>query len=99
MLPKALKTCPKSNKSPNLVTLLATYLQKIVLFTSGGKIIKIKSRLKDFCVKNQILGSGVAQLVDQSLPIPEARGSNPVVGKIYLYLTFVYCQLYIKKTK
>ena len=30
------------------------------------------------------LGSGcVAQLVERSLPIPEVRGSNPVIGKIY----------------
>ena len=27
----------------------------------------------------------VAQLVEQSLPTPEVRGSNPVIGKIYLY--------------
>ena len=25
----------------------------------------------------------VAQLVEWSLPIPEVRGSNPVIGKIY----------------
>ena len=25
----------------------------------------------------------VAQLVERSLPIPEVRGSNPVIGKIY----------------
>ena len=32
-----------------------------------------------------ILGSGcVAQLVEWSLPIPEVRGSNPVIGKILL---------------
>ena len=41
----------------------------------------------------------VAQLVERSLPIPEVRGSNPVIGKIYLYWTFVYCQLCIEKTK
>ena len=40
----------------------------------------------------------VAQLVERSLPIPEVRGSNPVIGK-NLYWTFVYCQLCIKKTK
>ena len=39
----------------------------------------------------------VAQLVERSLPIPEVRGSNPVIGKIYW--TFVYCQLCIEKTK
>ena len=27
------------------------------------------------------LGSGVAQLVEGLLPIPEVRGSNPVIGK------------------
>ena len=26
IMPKALKSCPKSNKSPNLVTLLASYI-------------------------------------------------------------------------
>ena len=26
----------------------------------------------------------VAQLVDQSLPTPEIRNSNPVIGKIYI---------------
>ena len=25
----------------------------------------------------------VAQLVEQSLPIPEVRGSNPVIGNLY----------------
>ena len=45
-----------------------------------------------------ISGSGcVAQLVERSLPIPEIRGSNPVIGKIYW--TFVYCQLCVEKTK
>ena len=28
----------------------------------------------------------VAQLVEWSLPIPEVRGSNPVIRKIYLFL-------------
>ena len=42
----------------------------------------------------------MAQLVERSLPIPEVRGSNPVIGKIlYLYWTFVYCQLCFEKTK
>ena len=26
----------------------------------------------------------VAQLVKRSVPIPEVRGSNPVIGKIYI---------------
>ena len=42
----------------------------------------------------------VAQLVEQLLPIPEVHGSNPVIGKtLYIYRTFVYCQLCIEKTK
>ena len=45
------------------------------------------------------LGSGVAQLVERSLPIPEVRSSNLVIGKNCLYWTFVYCQLCIEKMK
>ena len=41
----------------------------------------------------------MAQLVERSLPIPEVRGSNPVIAKIYLYRTFVSCQLCIEKTQ
>ena len=40
----------------------------------------------------------VAHLVEQLLPTPEFCGSNPVIGK-NLYWTFVYCQLFIEKTK
>ena len=39
----------------------------------------------------------VAQLVERSLPIPEVRGLNPVIGKNLF--TVVYCQLCIEKTK
>ena len=47
----------------------------------------------DWLLKVFNLGSGcVAQLVERLLPIPEDRGSNPVIGKIYLYWTYVYCQ-------
>ena len=42
----------------------------------------------------------VAQLVEWSLPIPEVRGSNPVIGKnLFIYWTFVFCQLCVEKTK
>ena len=41
----------------------------------------------------------VAQFVEWLLSIPEVRGSNPVIGKIYLYWKLVYCQLCIEKTK
>ena len=42
----------------------------------------------------------VAQLVEQSLPIPKVRGSFPVIGKnLFIFWTFVYCQLCVEKTK
>ena len=47
-------------------------------------------------IQNDSVGSGVAQLVERLLPIPEVRGSNPVIGKkLYRTLT-VNC---IVKTK
>ena len=42
----------------------------------------------------------VAQLVERSRPIPDVRGSNPDIDKIlFIYWTFLYCQLCIEKTK
>ena len=38
----------------------------------------------------------MAQLVELSLSIPEVRGSNPVIGKIYIEHLTVNC---IEKTK
>ena len=35
----------------------------------------------------------MAQLVERLIPTPEARGSNPVIGKKILN---IYCQLYSK---
>ena len=45
--------------------------------------------------KQNIWAVVVAQLVERSLPTPEVRGLNPVIGKL-LYGTFVYWQLYWK---
>ena len=37
-----------------------------------------------FVPNEENMGSGcVAQLVERSLPMPEVRGSTPVIGKIY----------------
>ena len=36
------------------------------------------------------MGTVAAQLLEQSLPTPEVRGLNPVIGKL-LYGTFVDC--------
>ena len=38
----------------------------------------------------------MAQLVERSLPIPYVRGSNPVIGKFYVYLLSVN---WIEKSK
>ena len=43
MLPKALKSCPKSNKSPNLVTLPATY-QSMKSLLSFNVMFNIRHR-------------------------------------------------------
>ena len=57
--------------------------------------LSIDSFIKNWFLQTILfMGSGVAQLVEWSLPIPEVRGLNPVIGKIYW--PFVYCQLYWK---
>ena len=34
---------------------------------------------------------GVAQLVERSLPIPEVRGSNPVIGKnLFIFIEHLF---------
>ena len=68
---------------------LADYITLANAAESAGQNVIIK------------LGCGcVAQLVERSLPIPEVRDSNPVIGKnFYYYRTFVYCQLCIEKMK
>ena len=40
----------------------------------------------------------MAQLVEQSLPIPEVRGLNPVIGK-YLYIEHLFTVSCVEKTK
>ena len=44
------------------------------------------------------LGSGCGS-VGRAVASDKVRGSKPVIGKKNLYWTFVYCQLYIEKTK
>ena len=64
-------------------------------------VVERRLQRNEQCNNICLVGSGcVAQLVEQSLPIPEVRGLNPVIGKnLYFYWTFVYCQLCIDKTK
>ena len=61
------------------------------LLLSQSKSLLIKDINKEWFHSGAVV---VAQLVERSLLIPEVRGSNPVIGKIYW--TFVYCQLYWK---
>ena len=42
-------------------------------------------------------GSGVVQLSERLLLIPEDLGSNPVNGNFYW--TFIYCWLFVERTK
>ena len=53
------------------------------------KVIIIKKVLKWLVV--------VAQLVERSLPIPKVRGSNPVIGKIYVEHLFTCLLLTVLK--
>ena len=53
--------------------------------------IKVNQETKHFKKRAVV----VALLVEQSLPAPEVRGSNPVFGKS-LYGPFAYCQLYCR---
>ena len=170
LLPKASKSCPKSNKSPNLVTckshmtpLLCFFydsfekwykkseldsnlpiahisfainklfyaetfafvdiwycfmvykltldvfcknidfkwtLHSIALMAPIQPPVKFKATI--YCELNYQYWWAVvvAQLVEWSLPIPEAHGSNPVISRnLFIYWTFVFCQLCVEKTK
>ena len=40
----------------------------------------------------------MAQLIEWALPIPEVRGSNPVIGKIYIFNIYFLSTVF-EKTK
>ena len=80
-MPKALKSFSKSNKSPNLVTLNVTYFRPIQdrdLLWALLVVVDVLRKAKQNITKWAVV---VAQLVERSLPIPEVRSSNPVIGK------------------
>ena len=55
-----------------------------MLKCSMGKPISCGQSYKHFTIAiNDSITMVLAQLVDWSLSIPEVRGSNPVIGKIY----------------
>ena len=54
----------------------------------------------DILFKNNfVVGSGVAQLVERLLQIPEIRGLIPVIGKFYIVQLFTFNSVFIEKTK
>ena len=64
------------------------------------RVLKQLSSLYILCPNNSFSAVVVAQLVERLLPISDVRGLNPVIGKtLFIYWTFVYCQLCIEKTK
>ena len=107
MLPKALKTCPKSNKSPNLVTLLSSSCKAVaaILFQNLLITVLVKNM---FPVKFYILiWSEESQLLSlwytKSIPVPEILGSNPVLRCLkmmpHLPPLFVYFQSFQTTTE
>ena len=62
-------------------------------------LIDSQNSTKRVAIKQFTAWVGVVdQLLDRSLPIPEVRGSDPIIGKLS-YKTFVNCQLYWKDEK
>ena len=90
-MPKALKSCPKSNKSPDLVT-----LDKIMFAESdcfATYVVRKEFNIKGWNIEAVV----VAQLVERSPPTPEIRSSYPVIGKTFIeHLLTVNC---VEKTK
>ena len=68
------------------------YNTNILYCKSMQKVYHNHFRAESFAVPQQTvifkLGRVLAQLVERSLPIPEGRGSNPVISKIYIEYLF-----------
>ena len=77
----------------NRQTLRDRCVARLYLYAKGLKFCILPSidRSLDTIV-SITLAVVVAQLVEWSLPTPEVRGLNPVIGNL-LYRTFVFCQL------
>ena len=66
--------------------------------TSNGNILLWKNCLRVDCAlrrceyykQRQSWAVVVAQLVEWLLPIPEVRGSNPVIGNFYIYIEHLF---------
>ena len=89
------KTCVSQSLSQSLINLVFTFMRDFKRITFFPPLsLNLLRKLK------QIRAVVVAQLVERLLPISEVCGSNPVIGKkLFIYWTFVFCQLCIEKTK
>ena len=63
------------------------------------KRIEKEAHIKRKCHnrKSKKTGSGMAQLVERSLVIPEVYGSNPVIGKIHIKHLFTVTEFKRRK--
>ena len=94
--PRLLKLCQSGEISPNLVTLfVAIRINNFAQNRTDSNLKRLASIIL-FLYKNQKGAMVVAQLVEQSLLIPEVRSSNPFIGNV-LYCTFILN--FIEKTK
>ena len=78
MLPKALESCPKSNKSPNLVILHTNPLTNIVLI---GQVVFSLHSVEIFPVEH--LNSG-----EREREREREREKNETTKPLFIYLTF-----------
>ena len=67
---KGFKKLSKSNKLPNLVTLLGSH--DLIVIVQSSSLLRYPWQVV------------VAQLLEQSRPNPEVRGLNPVIGNFLL---------------
>ena len=80
---KAITTSTFLSKVPTYVCWLESYLKAVAACNMGHWPVSFLISFISFVqLRNLYMGSGcVAQLVERLLPIPEIRGSNPVIGK------------------
>ena len=104
---KSYSTCKRHGKKSGLTclsrlkNLLFSIVAKLVFLiikTNNSRVMNRARKRKELNKMKESRAEVVAKLVERSLPTPEVRSLNPVIGKL-LYRAFVYCQLYIKDEK
>ena len=93
-----LQACDGHGKNHSrFLMFISGYLTTItVIFVIGLKSVYRRQIANQVSVIFYWWAVCVAQLVEQSLPIPEVRGSNPVSGEIFYWTFTVNC---FEKTK